>query len=142
MTNVTTNRPTGMTCTGASRVVITVDSFPTPHLALRSGDPMERERVRGFAWDQAAVAEAVRVHLATMWPRCGGHGDRVDLLLRVHAELVRWRYELALQAPRRLGTGLPLNAERFRLSMRDGGPNYDRLGYLGQLRADPTWDPV
>lgn len=121
--------------------MITAKSFPTPHLAFRGADSAEDRRVRSFAEQQALAAEALRVRLVAELPHgLSGHRDRVDLLRRAHAGLVQWRYQLALDAPRRLGVGLPLDAERFRLSLRDGGPNSDRLGYLGRLRAGATWD--
>lgn len=101
--------------------MISVDSFPTPHLAFRGGDSAEDRRVRAFAEHQALAAEALRVRLVDELPHgLSGHRDRVELLRRAHADLVQWRYQLALDAPRR--------------------PNSDRLGYLGRLRAGATWD--
>lgn len=114
--------------------MITVESFPTPALALRSCDPDELGRVRTFAAEQAAAAEATRLRLAD------GPFD-VAALRAVHADLVRWRHRLALAASGRIGRGLPLDASRFVLSLVDGGRNFDRLGYTGRLRHDPVWDP-
>jgi hypothetical protein len=113
--------------------VITAASFPTPDLAVRSCDPAELDRVRAFAVAQAAAAEAARRRLES--------GVDVAALRAVHADLIRWRHELASRAPGRLGQGLPLDASRFVTSLADGGPNYDRLGYLGRLRHGASWDP-
>lgn len=121
--------------------MITADNFPTPDLALRSTDPDELDRVRQFARWQAAEAERHRVHLT----RIIGHqpASRVVTALRdVHTDIVGWRYKLARCAPHRLGVGIPLNAERFQTPMSEGGPNYDRLGHTGRLRADATFDPT
>lgn len=113
--------------------MITADSFPTPDLSLRSGDPVQLQRVRAFGGEQAAAAEAARKRLAD--------GFDVADLRAVHADLIRWRHDLALRAPARIGQGLALDASRFVTSLEDGGPNYDRLGYLGRLRHGATWDP-
>jgi hypothetical protein len=114
--------------------VITAASFPTPDLARRSCDPMELRRVHDFALEQAAAANTARSHLA---------GRLTPSLLRdVHADLITWRHKLALSAPGRIGHGLPLDASRFIMSLVDGGPNYDRLGYIGRLRHDAPWDPA
>jgi hypothetical protein len=121
--------------------VITADSFPTPALALRSADPAELRRVRAFAHEQAVFAEQLRVRLAAQW-RERGHHERIVLLRQAHDDVVEWRYALALQAPGRIGAGIPLDPERFRTTLRDGGVNYDRLGYLSRLHAGATWDPA
>jgi hypothetical protein len=63
-------------------------------------------------------------------------------LRAVHADLIRWRYELASRAPGRIGQGLPLDASRFVTPLTEGGPNYDRLGYTGRLRHGASWDPA
>jgi hypothetical protein len=120
--------------------VITPDSFPTPALALRSTDPVELDRVAYFARHQANAAEALRRQLlAADW--AGLPLDRRVVMLRAgFATLVQWRYGLARQAPGRIGVGIPLDAERFQLSMREAGPNFDRLGYTGRLRAGARWD--
>uniref|UniRef100_UPI003F49A3D4 hypothetical protein n=1 Tax=Amycolatopsis sp. CA-290885 TaxID=3239925 RepID=UPI003F49A3D4 len=123
------------------RDVITATSFPTPDLALRTNDHADEHRVRSFAREQAAAAEALRRRLAGELPSCRSLRERTAVLRDAHAELVRWRYELALRAPGRLGAlGLPFDAERFRTSLRAGGPNVDKLGYLGRLRAGASWD--
>ncbi|MFI9384617.1 hypothetical protein [Kutzneria sp. NPDC052558] len=114
--------------------MITAASFPTPDLAVRSCDPVELQRVHDFALEQAAAAETARSALAG--------GLTVPLLRSVHADLITWRHELALKAPGRIGLGLPLDASRFTTSLVDGGRNYDRLGYIGRLRHNATWDPA
>lgn len=123
-------------------MVITADCFPTPDLALRSTDPAEARRVRGFRHEQAAAAEATRARLAVELPCAHGHADRVGVLRDAYDHLLRWRYELALRAPHRLGSGVPLDAERFRTTLSESGANFDRLGYLGRLRDGATWDPA
>jgi hypothetical protein len=117
--------------------VITPACFPTPHLALRSTDPAQLVRVRAFAVEQAAAAERARSTLVDGWH--DAH-DRRALLRAVHESLVSWRYQLALRAPGRLGKGIAYDAERFRMLIDDHGPNFDRLGYIGRLRANPVWD--
>lgn len=119
---------------------ITTSSFPTPDLALRSTDPAELHRVRVFGNEQAAIAEVMRTRLAASWssPRSVRRAE----LAAVHSDLLQWRHELACRAPRRLGQGIPLDASRFLTTLRDGGPNYDRLGYVGRLKAGASWDPA
>jgi len=126
----------------SSPEAITAESFPTPALALRSDDPSEEERVRGFATKQAVAAEQLRARLAVEWPRLDTLRARVALLRAAHDELVQWRYLEALAAPGRIGRGMPLNAERFRTSIRDGGINLDRIGDYGRLRIGATWNPA
>lgn len=114
--------------------MITAASFPTPDLALRSNDPTVQEKVRGFARYQADAAEAVRLQLVLAdLPSLELH-DRLPLLRRAYDDLTKWRHELALAASGRLGAGIPLDASRFVTSIRDGGRNYDRLGYTGRMR--------
>lgn len=121
--------------------MITADHFPTPDLAIRSDDPAEMDRVSQFAVAQAEMAEALRVRLAAAWPTAT-RPERLTALRGAHAETVAWRHHLALQAPGRLGQGIPLDASRFVTTLRDGGANCDRLGYLGRLRVGSTWDPA
>jgi hypothetical protein len=122
-------------------MIITTASFPTPSLALRSVDPGEQRRIRRFAVEQAAVAEASRTRLiADRWRSASLH-SRHAMLAALHTDLIRWRHSLALRAPHRLGVGLPLDASRYLLTLRDGGANYDRVGYLGRLRDGAAWDP-
>jgi hypothetical protein len=120
--------------------VISPGNFPTPALAQRSTDPAELTRVREFARHQATAAEALRQGLAGQLPTAA-LTERVTLLTRAFAELIEWRYQLARHAPGRLGVGIPLDVERFRRTLRNAGPNFDRLGDLGRLRAGATWDP-
>uniref|UniRef100_UPI003F497001 hypothetical protein n=1 Tax=Amycolatopsis sp. CA-151526 TaxID=3239921 RepID=UPI003F497001 len=120
--------------------MITARSFPTPDLALRAG--ADRAAVGAFAQEQATAAEAARIELAAAWRRGGGIAARITALRAVHAGLVHWRYTLARRTGRRLGHGLAHDAERFRMSLREGGANYDRLGEIGRLREGGTWDPA
>jgi len=119
---------------------ITAAHFPTPELALRSTDPAELNRVRAFAEEQATAAEATRTRLAAEWSGSSAH--KAAALREAHADLVRWRHRLALDAPHRLGQGLALDASRFTKTIVEGGANYDRLGYLGRLRDGASWDPA
>jgi hypothetical protein len=121
---------------------ITAASFPTPDLAKRTADPGGLWRVAAFAERQADAAEALRVRLAATWPGMTGRDERMSALWTAHAESVAWRYEFAVQAGRRLGQGIPFDATRFITPLRDGGPNADRLGYLGRLRDGADWDPA
>ncbi|WNV85340.1 hypothetical protein [Umezawaea sp. Da 62-37] len=112
-------------------------SFPTPHLALRSADEAELTRARAFASVQAVAAEAMRVRLTTGWR---DRDTRVAQLRAAHRDLVDWRCDLASRAPGRLGIGIPQEADRFRMTIDEHGANYDRIGYIGRLRANPVWD--
>lgn len=119
---------------------ITPGSFPTPDLALRSTDEGENRRVREFAVEQAAVAESTRARLADQLGGVRSPDDRAAVLTAAHADLVRWRYELALRTGRRLGQGIPHDASRFSTPVCDTSPNYDRIGYLGRFRDGARWD--
>ena len=121
---------------------ITPASFPTPDLAVRSTDAAEIHRVRRFAAEQADAAEAARLHMVGDLRHTRSTAERVEVLKRVHEDLIHWRHTLAIRINRRLGSGLPYDASRFRLSMRDGGRNFDRIGYVGRLRENPRWDPT
>ncbi|ONI88121.1 hypothetical protein ALI22I_20500 [Saccharothrix sp. ALI-22-I] len=123
--------------------MITADSFPTPHLALR--DPAQERQVLTFAHEQAAIAESLRRRLAPDWRR-RTPPERVALLRRTCRIITEWRYNLAASAPGRLGAGIPLDAERFRTKIKPGQPRIDRLGYSGRLRTHTednplVWDP-
>ncbi|SFQ31223.1 hypothetical protein [Amycolatopsis rubida] len=120
---------------------ITAASFPTPALALRTADPAEQRRVRGFAQAQASAAEAARLLLAEHLPGARDHAGRVELLRGAYAALVRWRYEKALTSAGRPGHGLRHDPERFRLPIRAGGVNFDRIGRVGRLRTGSAWNP-
>lgn len=120
--------------------MITAASFPTPALALRTIAPHEDQRVRWFAHEQAAVAETLRRQLADEWLRSSTPTTRIGLLHAAHADLIRWRHALALRTTCRLGRGLSHDPSRFITLMRDGGRNYDRIGYLGRLRDGAHWD--
>lgn len=123
-------------------MAITADCFPTPDLALRSADPVQEQRVRRFAAEQAVIAETMRVRLAEELPSIREHDDRVELLRTIYFDLMEWRYRLALATARRLGRGLPFDPERFRLPIHQAGANYDRLGLSGRLRIGSTWNPA
>jgi hypothetical protein len=123
----------------ATTALITADSFPTPHLALRTDDPDEIARIATFADRQAETAETLRLRLAPEWSG-SDQLRRLTLLRGLHAEATAWRRGLALQTPRRLGEGLPLDVARFTTTLRDGGPNYDRIGDIGRLKVKPEWD--
>ncbi|MCT2581529.1 hypothetical protein [Actinophytocola gossypii] len=121
---------------------ITEANFPTPLLALRTSDEAEIRRVRGFAVEQARAATAALPRLSAGLRTGTPYRERVGALLETHLGLVRWRHELACRTPRRLGHGIPLDASRFATGMAEGGPNYDRIGYLGRLREGADWDPA
>lgn len=95
--------------------------------------------MRAFAERQAEAAESLRTRLAAEF---GGRdrAERQALLRHEHNILTVWRYELARLTPVRLGAGLALDVDRFRVTLRDGGPNLDRIGAVGRLRAGATWD--
>lgn len=119
-------------------MTITAQHLPTPDLAQRTTDLAELRRVRSFAHEQAAVAEAAGRKIRSTAPTPGR--DRERVLEAVHADLMAWRYRLASSTMRRLGTGLAHDAARYRTRLSEAGPNYDRLGYLGRLREGAVWD--
>lgn len=120
---------------------ITAASFPTPHLALRTTDEDKLRRVGRFGEQQAHTAEAILPELTDALCTTRKRADRIAALTGVHGFLIRWRAELAHRQTERLGIGLPHDASRFTLSLREGGPNFDRIGYVGRLRENPVWDP-
>jgi hypothetical protein len=121
--------------------IITAASFPTPHLALRSSDEVERGRARQFADEQAQAACALLPALRGDLRAATSRHDRVAAFARTYEALVRWRAELAERTPWHPGDE-PHDPSRFTLSIRDGGPNFDRIGHIGRLRENPTWNPV
>jgi hypothetical protein len=121
-------------------MTISSTSFPTPDLALRSSDPGELHRVRRFAGEQAAAASAALRVLDGELRTARSRQDRVDAYVRAYEGLILWRAELARGMTPVLGTNLEHDARRFVVPIRDGGPNYDRLGYVGRLRENPVWD--
>jgi hypothetical protein len=122
-------------------MTITAANFPTPHLALRSSDPDEIDRVRQFAHEQARAAETALRELGAALSAARSRADRIAAFVRTHENLIQWRAGLARRTTRRLGTGIDHDASRFTMSLRDGGRNYDRLGRVGRLRENPVWDP-
>lgn len=121
--------------------MITAGSFPTPDLALRTNDLPGQSRVRAFADVQAAAAEDLRLHLVDTDLATPPFHERLDVLRTAVSTLTRWRYELALATPGRLGVGIAADAAHFLMSHREGGESYDRLGYTGRMRCGATWDP-
>lgn len=121
-------------------MIITAASFPTPHLALRTTDENKLHRVRLFAHEQTRAAMTAFPELTATLRATRSREDRITALTRTYGDLIQWRAELARQTTERLGIGLNHDASRFTLSLRDGGANYDRLGYLGRLRENPIWD--
>jgi len=119
---------------------VTAHSFPTPHLALRSTSADACRRVRGFAREQARAAEAALPELNDALRTLRSRQDRVAALVRAHGHLIQWRADLARRTTVPLDHGLDHDASRFTLSLREGGPNYDRIGNVGRLRENPTWD--
>ncbi|MGW2109504.1 hypothetical protein [Streptomyces sp. NPDC001948] len=119
---------------------ITAEHFPTSPLALRTADPAKQARVRAFAADQAAVAGSVRDTLTKMLAAADTLAGRTAALHLAHQDVTTWRYETALRASDRLGTGITYSAERFRTPITAATVNYDRLGHVGRLRDGAVWD--
>ena len=109
---------------------------------MRTNDEDKLRSVHDFAHQQAHAAEAIVPELTDALRTTRAREDRIAALTSVHGFLIRWRAELAQQTTERLGIGLPYDASRFALSLREGGPNFDRLGYVGRLREDPVWNPA
>lgn len=122
--------------------MITAESFPTPHLALRTNDLAEHARVGRFAVEQARQAEELRAHLAATGWVAGTWQERVAALEAAQTGLAQWRHRLATQTGQRLGVGLPGDAERHLTSIADGGASFDRIGPTGRLRDGSVWDPA
>jgi len=122
-------------------MIITAASFPTPHLALRTTNEDTLRRVRLFAQEQVSAAMSALPELTATLRAARSRQDRIAALVRTYENLIQWRATLARQTTDRLGVGLTHDASRFTLSLREGGANYDRLGYLGRLRENPVWDP-
>lgn len=114
---------------------ITAEHFPTPHLALRG---TADERVREFAHEQARAARTLlpRVAAALALP---SSGHRVHMLTLAYDVVVRWRQALAAGEDPRYATGGPA-ASRYTVTIEQDGPNHDRIGEVGRLRAGARWD--
>ncbi|MFB6814485.1 hypothetical protein ACFCV8_08060 [Streptomyces sp. NPDC056347] len=118
---------------------ITTEHFPTSPLALRTADPAKQARIRTFAADQAAAASTVRDTLTKMLAATDTLARRTAALHLAHQDVTTWRYETALRAGDRLGTGITYSAERFRTPITADTTNYDRLGPVGRLRDGAVW---
>ncbi|WP_367134745.1 hypothetical protein [Saccharothrix sp. HUAS TT1] len=117
---------------------ITAANFPTPHLALRG--TADDAQVRAFAGEQARAARRVHTHLApglVLVPTAG----RVDILTAAYDAVVLWRQALAASAAdaRYDATGRPA-VSRYSVTIDQDGPNCDRVGEVGRLRAGARWD--
>lgn len=118
--------------------VITPESFPTPALAICTTDPAQRQKVTGFAAEQANAAAAIAARLHKCWPATGA--ARRAALRAALDEAERWRYDLAVRVgDARSGIDSTSAPERFRVQIGDGS-NYDRIGTVGRLRECPTWN--
>ncbi|MGW3077865.1 hypothetical protein [Kitasatospora sp. NPDC001132] len=129
-----------MTTTAPITDLITPGRFPTSPLALRTADPGRQAQVRAFASEQTAAACTAAIRIVDLWAQAGTHADRITALDQVHAELIEWRYRLALAAASRLGQGLAHNPERFRTPITEDTPNIDRIGQVGRLREGSVWN--
>ncbi|WP_158842644.1 hypothetical protein [Saccharothrix deserti] len=116
----------------------TAANFPTPHLALRG--TADEPQVRAFADEQARAARQIHAHVA---PGLAGLtiAGRVATLTTAYDAVVRWRRAVAAVAEdaRYDAAGRP-SAERFAVTLEQGGPNYDRLGVVGRFRRGSRWD--
>lgn len=122
-------------------MIITVQSFPTPNLALRTHDADKLQTIQQFAHHQAAAANGVLDTLRTAGFTTVQRHQRRKILLAAFTQACDWRYEMALKAPRPAGDNdVGVDPERFRTTIADGGVNYDRLGDFGRLRDGSTWD--
>ncbi|MGW2540703.1 hypothetical protein ACWC5I_07485 [Kitasatospora sp. NPDC001574] len=119
---------------------LTPSHFPTSPLALRLADPDRQARVREFAAEQAAAATTAITRITDLWSAAGSRDARVAALAEVHADLVDWRYRLAVRTGRRLAVGIRFDAERFRTPIGERDTNYDRLGVIGRFREGSRWD--
>ncbi|MGW7444989.1 hypothetical protein [Kitasatospora sp. NPDC054795] len=120
--------------------MLTARHFPTSPLALRFTDPDRQAKVRDFAVDQAMAATAAAARITHLWAQAGTPQQRVAALHQVHAELIGWRYRLALAAAGRLGQGIAYDPQRFWTPITEGATNFDRLGTVGRLRDGSQWD--
>ncbi|MFJ4577649.1 hypothetical protein ACIP4W_41195 [Streptomyces sp. NPDC088846] len=123
-------------------MTITRAHFPTSPLALRFTDPDRQAHARAFADQQATAATAARDRLTDLWAVSQHRADRVAALSAVHADLIAWRYDLAVAAGGRLGQGIAHTPQRFRTPISEGNINYDRVGRVGRLCEGAEWDPA
>ncbi|MBB5958420.1 hypothetical protein FHS29_005028 [Saccharothrix tamanrassetensis] len=123
---------------------ITAGHFPTPHLALRG--TADETQVRGFAEEQARAARSQARAARSIVPQLAGMEvlgatNRIALLTAVYDAVVRWRHALAATtADARYTAGGSPSASRYQVTLDEAGPNYDRLGEVGRLRAGARWD--
>jgi hypothetical protein len=89
--------------------------------------------------EQARAAEVTRRQLTDALA-AASPAERVDVLACAHADLVRWRYRLALRIDRRVGLGIEYDPSRFATPMLAGEENYDRIGLIGRFRDGARWD--
>ncbi|MFE7194031.1 hypothetical protein [Kitasatospora sp. NPDC057541] len=120
--------------------MITASHFPTSPLALRFAGPDRQAKVRAFASKQAVAATTAAARIADLWAQADTPQRRVTALHQVHAELIDWRYHLALAAVGRLGQGIAYDPQRFRTPITEGSTNFDRLGAVGRFRDGSQWD--
>jgi hypothetical protein len=64
----------------------------------------------------------------------------VSVLASAHADLVRWRYQLALRLGRGAGLCIDYDPGRFATPIAADEANYDRIGAVGRFRDGATWD--
>ncbi|TXS61184.1 hypothetical protein [Streptomyces sp. sk2.1] len=121
-------------------MLITAAHFPASPLALRTTDPVKQARIRAFAAEQAAIANTVRDRLTAALATAQSHASRLAVMRAAHQQVTEWRYQAALRASSRLGTGIAYSAERFRTPITAATLNYDRIGRVGRLRDGATWD--
>ncbi|MEU9849245.1 hypothetical protein [Streptomyces sp. NPDC047985] len=121
-------------------MLITPAHFPTSPLALRTTDPAKQARIRGFADEQAETATTVRDRLEVALATAHSRFDRLAVMRAAHQQVTEWRYQTALRASSRLGTGITYSAERFRIPITAAALNYDRIGRVGRLRDGATWN--
>lgn len=115
--------------------------FPAPHLTLRTTDEDEIRRIAAFSDQQAAAAARTLPELVDDLRIAGCLRERTHAFVKAYGTLTRWRAALARRTTRRFGIGLEHDPRRYVTTITEGGPNYDRLGYVGRLREDAVWDP-
>ncbi|MEV6555189.1 hypothetical protein AB0M22_05715 [Nocardia sp. NPDC051756] len=96
--------------------------------------------MRKFAELQASAAQLIYHTLSAEWHEFSTKPRRVQALLGAYRYLMQWRYRLAQVSPIQIGIGIPMDPERFRATIDEHGPNYDRIGRVGRLRANCVWN--
>lgn len=118
---------------------ISPESFPLPNRAdtfarpLSEADGVKLNQLRSFADLQATAANQMTETLATL-----ESPPTAEDWTTAYDALVHWRSTIQ---PAQFGqTSIPPNPKSLVIPISDLNPNCDRIGVIGRLRANATWD--